>query len=153
MEKKMETTIIGYIRVILGLYWDNGKENGNYYSIYWDNGKENGNYNSILGLYWDNGKENGNYYSIILGLSCLSNTSNVTTANIDGPPPPLFLYFFFSSPPSAPPLGAPALETSLPPYWVMLGLYHIGSCWVMLGSYWSYIGLYWGLRSIYFLGY
>ena len=23
-----------YIRVILGLYWDNGKENGNYYSIY-----------------------------------------------------------------------------------------------------------------------
>ena len=45
---------------------DNGKENGNYYSIlfglYWDNGKENGNYYSILfGLYWDNGKENGNY--------------------------------------------------------------------------------------------
>ena len=30
MEKKMETTIMGYIRVILGLYWDNGKENGNY---------------------------------------------------------------------------------------------------------------------------
>ena len=29
--KKMETTII----YILGLYWDNGKENGNYYSIYW----------------------------------------------------------------------------------------------------------------------
>ena len=28
--------------VILGLYWDDGKENGNYYSI--------------LGLYWDNGK-------------------------------------------------------------------------------------------------
>ena len=31
----METTIMGYIglyRVILGLYWDNGKENGNYYS-------------------------------------------------------------------------------------------------------------------------
>ena len=28
MEKKMETTIS-----ILGLYWDNGKENGNYYSI------------------------------------------------------------------------------------------------------------------------
>ena len=48
-------------------YWDNGKENGNYYStigyilgLYWDNGKENGNYYSIigyiLGLYWDNGK-------------------------------------------------------------------------------------------------
>ena len=35
MEKKMETTIVfrGYIGVILGLYWDNGKENGNYYSI------------------------------------------------------------------------------------------------------------------------
>ena len=29
-----------------------------------DNGKENGNYYSILGLYGDNGKENGNYYSI-----------------------------------------------------------------------------------------
>ena len=51
---------------------DNGKENGNYYSImgynlilYWDNGKENGNNYSIMGynilLYWDNGKENGNY--------------------------------------------------------------------------------------------
>ena len=58
----------------MGLYWDNGKENGNYYIIigyilglYWDNGKENGNYyiiiGYILGLYWDNGKENGNYYS------------------------------------------------------------------------------------------
>ena len=56
----------------MGLYWDNGKENGNYYSIigyilglYWDSGKENGNYYSIigyiLGLYWDN----ANYYSII----------------------------------------------------------------------------------------
>ena len=34
MEKKMETTIIhwGNIRVIVGLYWDNGKENGNYYN-------------------------------------------------------------------------------------------------------------------------
>ena len=34
MEKKMETTIAcwGYIRVILGLYGDNGKENGNYYN-------------------------------------------------------------------------------------------------------------------------
>ena len=42
MEKKMETTILG-----LG-FSDNGKENGNYYSI--------------LGLYRDNGKENGNYY-------------------------------------------------------------------------------------------
>ena len=36
MEKKMETTIVhwGYIEVVLGvLYWDSGKENGNYYSI------------------------------------------------------------------------------------------------------------------------
>ena len=37
---------------ILGLYRDNGKENGNYYSI--------------LGLYRDNGKENGNYYNEII---------------------------------------------------------------------------------------
>ena len=29
MEKKMETTIIGQI---LGLYWDKGKEKGNYYN-------------------------------------------------------------------------------------------------------------------------
>ena len=37
MEKKMETTIMGlyrdYIGYILGLYWDNGKENGNYYIV------------------------------------------------------------------------------------------------------------------------
>ena len=41
MEKKMETTILGYIGTIivyvLGLYWDNGKENGNYYNgLYMD---------------------------------------------------------------------------------------------------------------------
>ena len=61
----METTI--GIRVILGLYWDNGKENGNYCSIlglHWDymgdNGKENGNYCSILGLHWG-------YIGVILG--------------------------------------------------------------------------------------
>ena len=31
----METTLIywGHIRVILRLYWDNGKENGNYSNI------------------------------------------------------------------------------------------------------------------------
>ena len=54
-----------------GLYWDNGKENGNYHimvyilGLYRDNGKENGNYYNglyrdyigyILGLYWDNSK-------------------------------------------------------------------------------------------------
>ena len=30
-----------------------------------DNGKENGNYYSVLGSYRDNGKENGNYYSVL----------------------------------------------------------------------------------------
>ena len=59
MEKKMETTKTGgvcvclsiyiYIWIILGLYWDNGKENGNY---------QNGGcvcvyiYIYIYGLYW-----------------------------------------------------------------------------------------------------
>ena len=39
----METTIIGYILgFILGLYWDNGKENGNYYIII---GYRSGQYN------------------------------------------------------------------------------------------------------------
>ena len=66
---------MGYIQIIgyiLGLYRDNGKENGNYYSIMgynillrWDSEKENGNYYSIMGyhilLYWDNGKENGGF--------------------------------------------------------------------------------------------
>ena len=36
MEKKTETTIMGYIGImgyILDLYRDNGKENGNYYNI------------------------------------------------------------------------------------------------------------------------
>ena len=36
---------------ILGLYRDNGKSNGNYYSI--------------LGLYRENGKSKGNYYSVL----------------------------------------------------------------------------------------
>ena len=30
MEKKMETTIMGYVG-ILAVYWVNGKENGNHY--------------------------------------------------------------------------------------------------------------------------
>ena len=40
----------------MGLYRDNGKENGNYrdYRDY---------IGDILGLYRDNGKENGNYYN------------------------------------------------------------------------------------------
>ena len=43
------------------IYWDNGKENGNYY---------NGIYMGIIGdiyiygIYWENGQENGNYYII-----------------------------------------------------------------------------------------
>ena len=44
---------------ILGLFKDNGKENGNYY---------NGLYRycrGYIGLCRDNGKENGNYYIII----------------------------------------------------------------------------------------
>ena len=45
--------------MILGLYWDNGKENGNYYNriylcIY---------FRVILGFYWDNGEEKGNYHN------------------------------------------------------------------------------------------
>ena len=43
---------------MLGLYWENGKENGNYY-----NGLYRDYIRVILGLYWDNGKENGNYYN------------------------------------------------------------------------------------------
>ena len=63
----METTIMGIIKgyIILGLYWDNGKESGNHY---------NGDY--ILGVHYigvvlgDNGKENGNHYNgdYILGV-------------------------------------------------------------------------------------
>ena len=64
MRKKMETPLVywGYIGIveekmetpsfsILGLYWDNGKENGNSCSI--------------LGLYWDNEKEHGSSFSIL----------------------------------------------------------------------------------------
>ena len=53
----------------MGIYWDNGKENGNYrdYGVYI------GIIGDILGIYWDNGKENGNYrglsrdYRVCLG--------------------------------------------------------------------------------------
>ena len=41
-----------YLGLYRGIFWDNGKENGNYYSIM----------GYILGLYRNNGKENGNYY-------------------------------------------------------------------------------------------
>ena len=40
-----------------------------YWGVRWDNGKENGNYYSILGVRWDNGKENGNYYSVAAPVS------------------------------------------------------------------------------------
>ena len=56
----------------MGLYRDNGKENGNYYSrlgLYRDNGKENGNYYSSLGLY-------GALNPSSLGLQSLSETLN-----------------------------------------------------------------------------
>ena len=43
-----ETEATQCLYSILGFFWDNGKENGNYYSM--------------LGLYSDNAKENGNYY-------------------------------------------------------------------------------------------
>ena len=43
--------IIGYI---LGLYRDNGKENGNYYNVVY-----------TLGLYSDKGQENGNDYNVV----------------------------------------------------------------------------------------
>ena len=36
-----------------------------YWGLFWDNGKSNGNYYSILGVYRDNGKENGSYHSIM----------------------------------------------------------------------------------------
>ena len=63
MENKLEAIgIIGtikglyreYIGDTLGLYWDNGKENGNYYNGE-SNGKENGNYYNEK----SSGKENG----------------------------------------------------------------------------------------------
>ena len=37
------------VRGVLGLYWDTGKENGNFYYIGFN-----------IGLYRDNGKENAN---------------------------------------------------------------------------------------------
>ena len=48
MEKTMETTIMGLMGYIMGLYWDNGKENGNDFIVYWG---YIGMTCSILGLY------------------------------------------------------------------------------------------------------
>ena len=70
MKKKMEA--IGNIRVILGLYRDNGKENGTYrehegyigyIGIMEKKVETIGNIRVILGLYRENGKENGSYYN------------------------------------------------------------------------------------------
>ena len=41
---------LGLIRILLGLYWENGEENGNYWGLYRD-------YRVLyVGLYWDDGK-------------------------------------------------------------------------------------------------
>ena len=88
----------GNIRCILGLYRDNGKEDGHYYNglyrgyigvvlgLYRDNGEEDGHYYNglyrgyigvVLGLFRDNGKENGNYrdyIGIILVIETVSHT-------------------------------------------------------------------------------
>ena len=56
----MKSTIMGYIRYLLGLYWDNGKEMETTIMGY---------IRYILGLYWDNGKENGKYYNGIYKVS------------------------------------------------------------------------------------
>ena len=68
---------------ILGIYWDNGKENGIYYILaHITLGRQKDpffinirnpipqkvsripNIDPVLGIYWENGKENGNYYII-----------------------------------------------------------------------------------------
>ena len=56
----------GSSRVIQGLHWDNGKENGNYR----DDRGYIGIIGCTLGLYWDNGKQNANYLGFRVG-SCI----------------------------------------------------------------------------------
>ena len=61
----MESTgVIGVILCILGLERD---YIGYILGFYWDNGKENGNYYSILGLHRDSGKEYGSNYLVVNG--------------------------------------------------------------------------------------
>ena len=72
MEKQMETTIM---ENQMEKKIENEMETGIILGLYWDNGKANGNYYSILGLYWENGKENGNYYSILGCPQCLKRFS------------------------------------------------------------------------------
>ena len=50
MENQIENQM-GTGVVMLGTYWGNGKENGNYY---------------YFGLYRDDGKQNGSYYNLFL---------------------------------------------------------------------------------------
>ena len=65
------------MRVILGLYRDNGKEKGNYYNGLYKV------YRLILRVYWDNGRENGNYCNsigYIMGIYIVLVTTTATVA-------------------------------------------------------------------------
>ena len=65
---------------LLGIYWDNGKENGNYSNrviyglgfrvlgLYWENGKDNGDYNN--GLYIRDYRVYIGVYFVVWGGSC-----------------------------------------------------------------------------------
>ena len=64
----------GLLALFCTVYWGYiGITGGSILGLYWDNGKENGNYYSILRLYWGhigtNGKENGNY--LLFRSSCV----------------------------------------------------------------------------------
>ena len=51
MEEKLETSEMGYIGVILGIMkrkWNYYNGLAAIYALYWDNGKENGNYYNVL---------------------------------------------------------------------------------------------------------
>ena len=59
--------------VILGLYWDNGKENWKSQGLYWGYigmmEKTMETTGALLGLDWDNEKEHGNYRGYIRVIS------------------------------------------------------------------------------------
>ena len=62
----MARALLGW-GTLFGLYWDNGKENGNYYNgLYRDYRDYIG--IILLGFYGDNGKENGSYYKDYIGV-------------------------------------------------------------------------------------
>ena len=50
----------------LGIYWDNGKENENFFKIgvYIGRMVKKMETSLRLGIYWDHGKENGNFFKI-----------------------------------------------------------------------------------------